>query len=302
MIKAGVMLTALIRVIVQSIFGNYKIIHIHGASYNSFKRKKYFIHLAKFFHKKVIYHIHGGGFEEFYNQNKKEVKNVLLKCDTIVVLSDYWKFFFTNEIGCKQVVIIRNIIENPIFQKVQKKDSVLHFVLLGLLGKNKGVYDLLEEIKDHKEFYQHKIKLHLGGNGEVENIQSFIRQHDLSEIVTYEGWVSGQKKQELLSNSDVYILPSYKEGMPLSIIEAMSYKLPIISTLIGSIPELVDSTNGILIPPGDKKSLHCANVKILNNKDKLKQMGLASYQKAQNYFPENIEETLTKLYSSLLNL
>ena len=79
MIKAGVMLTALIRVIVQSIFGNYKIIHIHGASYNSFKRKKYFIHLAKFFHKKVIYHIHGGGFEEFYNQNKKEVKNVLLE-------------------------------------------------------------------------------------------------------------------------------------------------------------------------------------------------------------------------------
>ena len=95
---------------------NIRIIHIHGASYASFWRKRIFIYIAKFFKKKVVYHMHGGGFKEFALKHGTIVKKTLRQCDVIVVLSNSWQDFFVNNLECKNVVIIRNIIEYPIYE------------------------------------------------------------------------------------------------------------------------------------------------------------------------------------------
>lgn len=89
------------------------IVHIHTASYNSFYRKKHFINLSKFFNKKIVLHIHGGGFKDFYKSNPEKIKKYLLKCDKIVALSENWKAFYENEIGLKNVNVIANIIDYP---------------------------------------------------------------------------------------------------------------------------------------------------------------------------------------------
>lgn len=299
--KLVAFLFAYLKLVIVLIFGNYKIIHIHGASYNSFWRKSYIISLVNFFHKKVIYHIHGGGFEEFYKSDPIKIKRVLLKCDVVVVLSEYWKLFFQNEIGCNRVEVIRNMIERPIVFHNNVNDSLLcHFTLLGLLGQNKGVYDLLKVINKNKIYYRGKLKLHLGGDGEIENVNSFIDKYDLSDLVVYEGWVSGKVKQELLSNTNVYILPSYKEGLPLSVIEAMSYSLPIIATPVGGIPELVDCNNGILVDPGNMEQIENAIMFFLNNRKKIRVMGDVSFQKSQKYFSNVIELELVNLYTTFL--
>ena len=277
-----------------------RIVHIHTASYNSFKRSALFISLAKFFKRKVVIHIHGGGFKEYYEKNTSFVHKNLLKCDTIVALTEYWKEFFKG-LGFKNVIVVPNIVDSPIIQEKKYHDDKVHILYLGLITKAKGIYDLLDVINEHKVEFDGKITLHIGGNGETTTIQNIIKEQNLSDIVKFEGWVSGEKKVELLNNTDVFILPSYTEGLPISILEAMSYKLPVISTPVGGIPEVVkDEENGFLITPGDKKALYNTIIKLATDKEQRMSMGELSYKKVQPHFPENVSARLENIYKELL--
>ena len=91
---------------------------------------------------------------------------------------------------------------------------------------------------------------------EEEIIKAFIQNNQISDIAVFEGWVTGDKKIEYLNWADIYILPSYNEGLPIAILEAMSYSHPIISTPVGGIPEVVkDHQNGILVEPGNLEQI-----------------------------------------------
>lgn len=278
-----------------------RIVHIHTASYNSFKRSTLFISLAKIFKRKIVIHIHGGGFKEYYEKNRRFVHKHLLKCDTIIALTEYWKDFF-NRLGFDNVVIIPNIVEFPIMQEKKCKDNKIHLLYMGMISKAKGIYDLLDVINELKAEFENKIILHIGGNGETVTLQNIIKEQDLSNVIKFEGWVSGKKKIELLNNADIFILPSYTEGLPISILEAMSYSLPIISTNVGGIPEVINNgENGFLVTPGDKKGFFCSIMKLSKDKALREKMGEASYQMIQPYFPDNVSEKLASIYNALLN-
>lgn len=281
---------------------NIKIIHIHGASYASFWRKSFFIIIAKIFRKEVIYHIHGGGFKKFSKEHSKCVNYILSKVDIVVVLSESWLTFFHEELKCKDVRIIHNIIEEPVYtDKESKNKNECVFLFLGLICKNKGVYDLLQIIKNNEEVYRGKNKFIIGGNGETDDLLNFIKTNNLEDIVEYAGWVSGKKKADLFNLADVYILPSYFEGLPISILEAMSYHLPIISTNVGGIPEIVrNGINGFLINPGDIEALTKSIFDMADNKENRIKMGEESYKICIPYMASNVKQDLSILYSNLL--
>lgn len=276
-----------------------KIVHVQGSVGASFWRKAIFIYIAKFFHKKVVWHMHAGRFAVFYQQHRYAVRKVVNKSDVIIALSEYWKEYFKNEFPTKRVEIIKNVISAPRVHKQQTGYFTLLF--LGLLGKNKGIYDLLECIWDHKVEFQGKLKLYIGGNGEIEHVKQLIKENGIADIVIFEGWVSGDKKIELLNKSDAYILPSYKEGLPISILEAMSYGMPIISTPVGGIPEIVSNgENGYLVEPGNKEDIYKAIISLLNDSDLRNRMGSVSLSRVGEHLPEYVEKQLETLYDSLL--
>lgn len=276
-----------------------KIVHVQGSVGASFWRKAIFIYIAKFFHKKVVWHMHAGRFAVFYQQHRYAVRKVVNKSDVIIALSEYWKEYFKNEFPTKRVEIIKNVISAPRVHKQQTGYFTLLF--LGLLGKNKGIYDLLECIRDHKVEFQGKLKLYIGGNGEIEYVKQLIKEYGIADITIFEGWVSGDKKIELLNKSDAYILPSYKEGLPISILEAMSYGMPIISTPVGGIPEIVSNgENGYLVEPGNKEDIYKAIISLLNDSDLRNRMGSVSLSRVGEHLPEYVEKQLETLYDSLL--
>ena len=276
-----------------------KIVHVQGSVGASFWRKAIFIYIAKFFHKKVVWHMHAGRFAVFYQQHRYAVRKVVDKSDVIIALSEYWKEYFKNEFPTKRVEIIKNVISAPVVHKQQTGYFTLLF--LGLLGKNKGIYDLLECIRDHKVEFQGKLKLYIGGNGEIEHVKQLIKEYGIADIVIFEGWVSGDKKIELLNKSDAYILPSYKEGLPISILEAMGYGMPIISTPVGGIPEIVSNgENGYLVEPGNKEDIYKAIMSLLNDADLRNRMGRISLSRVGEHLPEYVEKQLETLYDSLL--
>ena len=275
-----------------------EIVHVHGSSGSSFWRKRLFINIAKLFNKKIVLHMHSGRFVDFSKDHKKSVSNTLKKCDAVIALSEYWKDFFEKEFDYHKVTVVKNVIAKPIFCKQEHKQFTLLF--LGLIGSNKGIYDLLDVIDTHQEEFRGDFILKVGGNGEVEKLQELIAKKGISDIVNYEGWVSGDKKADLLNGADVYVLPSYKEGLPISILEAMSYSLPVISTRVGGIPEIIiNGKNGFLINPGDKEALYESIIKLKNSEELRIKMGELSKPIVQEHLPQYVENQLKELYDSL---
>lgn len=275
-----------------------KIVHIHTASYNSFRRSAIFLKLANALGKKTILHIHGGGFKDYYATNPTWIAKTLNSSDAIITLSESWREYYASITNGPAIFILENIIANPNISK-RNKSTKCNLLFLGKIEQLKGIYDLLEVLYQNKQNFSDKIELHIGGGGEVDKLKELISEYELENMVCYEGFVSGNKKEALLNNCDAYILPSYTEGLPVSILEAMSYGKPILSTPVGGIPEVVKD-NGILFEPGDLTAIGKAIELIANDESQRKEMGLKSEEIIKAYLPANVEIKLEKIYTRIL--
>lgn len=275
-----------------------KIVHIHTASDNGFKRNILFVNLASLLGKKVVLHIHSGRFNDYYERNKQQVEKVFSKCDVVIALTRNIKEFY-EKMGCKNVFVINNIIESPTVEDDNLDDHYIHYLYLGVITRTKGIYDLLDVIIEHKDDLYGKFILHVGGNKETEQLQSIIKDNNLEEIVKFEGWVSGMKKTDLFNKCDVFILPSYTEGLPISILEAQSYGLFTVATNVGGIPEIVNEYNGILFTPQDKEALFKIIMQLDSDRSFRKNRSKIR-ENSKVYEPEYVCDQLEALYSDLL--
>lgn len=297
--------TSYLRMIVKMcVDPKVRIVHLHSAADGSFWRKAQLIKLSKLFNKKTILHIHASRFKDFYNEsiaNKKRwIESVLHKTDILVVLSESWKEWFVG-IGIQEekIVVLHNITSYPtIIQENQSKDNKIHFLFMGEIGQRKGVFDILRGLVKYRNELKDKLELRIGGNRNEEQLIQFIKDNNLGDLVKFEGWVSGEKKIRLLNWADVYILPSFNEGLPISILEAMSYGCPIISTPVGGIPEVV-SSNGILVTPGNEEEIYAAMKRYVNNPELIQIEGKESFKKVESYLPDRVMEDLKNIYERL---
>lgn len=246
----------------------YDIVHIHMASRRSTFRKGKYVRIAKAKSKKVIIHIHGAEYKKFYAEcNEKQkgyVKETLQLADKIIVLSEEWKEFFKTLVNEDKIEVVYNAIVIP--KDFNKSLDTEKMLFLGRLGKRKGIYDLLDVMEKVCENHKN-VKLYIGGDGEVEEVQKLIVEKKLENNVEYIGWTAGAKKDEYLRNCSFYVLPSYNEGMPMSVLEGMAYKNVTISTNVGGIPKVISNEeNGIIIEPGDKDKLYEYILKLLEDR------------------------------------
>jgi glycosyltransferase involved in cell wall biosynthesis len=285
-----------------------EIVHIHGAAGGSLFRKSFVFIIAKYlFGKKVIYHSHGSELVMFYEKSNWVVKKYtdwfFGGVDVIICLSQKWESFFRKNFNVKRIVILENIIEKndcPAKQPVAKESKIV-FLFLGSVGYRKGVFDLLDVINENKEYFTGKILLRIAGRGEIKRLENFLDTNKLHEIVQFVGWITGEEKKKLLSESDIYILPSYNEGLPISILEAMSFRLPIVSTTVGGIPEIVkNGENGFLITPGDKQEMFERIKWFIENKNDIDKFGEHSFETVKPYYADVVIPRLQDVYISLL--
>lgn len=280
---------------------NIKIVHIHSASYGSFLRKSIVLRIAKFFKKKVIFHIHGAEFELFYQRSsqikQKNITRILDKADAIIVLSKQWKESISKISSNKNIIILYNPTSIKELKHVPSETT--RFLFMGRIEKRKGVYEIIESAKHIKN---QNIEVNLYGDGSIEKFANMIKEEKLEQKIKIKGWISGDKKDEVYYNSDVLLLPSFNEGLPMSILEAMAYGLPVISTPVGGIAEAVEEgVNGFLVSPGDAKAL-AEKMDLLTNDNALREkMGQESYKFAKEKFDiKVIIEQLQEIYEQLL--
>lgn len=287
---------------------NVKILHLHTAADGSFWRKSMLVKLGHRLGKKVVLHVHASRFKDFYNEasqkNKQRILQTLNIVDVLIVLSHSWKEWFASlGIPEDKIVILHNITSYPTkIESAHIKDGKVHFLFMGEIGQRKGVFDILRALTKHRDELAGKVELRIGGNKHEEELKKVITDGKLQDIVKFEGWVGGEKKLQLLNWADVFILPSFNEGLPISILEAMSYGHPIISTPVGGIPEVVETgRNGILVTPGNEKEIFDAMNYYVENQDKIISEGEVSKEVAQTYLPDYVLNHLKEIYETLIS-
>lgn len=266
-----------------------KIAHIHTSSKGSFLRKSMIMYVAKAFGKKTILHVHGSEFKVFYDKSpdiiKKFIEKTFDNADCVIVLSKQWKDIISQITKNENI----QIVYNPIKIHEPNKLEGANFLFMGRLGKRKGVFDIFEAAKS----VCGDVVINLYGDGEIDKSLA-------PENVKIHGWVSGEEKDKILRNSDVLLLPSYNEGLPISILEAMSYGMPIISTPVGGIVEAVENNvNGFIVNCGDTSDL-AAKINALCDKDLRLKMGAESFRLVKEKFDVEIIKTrLKEIYDEL---
>ncbi len=227
------------------------LVHIHMSEPPSALRKCLFMWLAKLSGKKIIVHFHSFSPETTINGKYSKVYRYLFtRADVVIVLSQLWKKY-VNDAFClgDKVRVVYNPCTADIFpEKYEKKRQILY---AGTVNARKGYRDMIEAFaKIAKEFPDWQIIF--AGNGEVEQGKELARKLGIESQTVFLGWVSGKAKDKAFKEATVFCLPSYAEGFPMSVLDAWSYGLPVITTPVGGIPDVAqDGVNMLLFNPGD---------------------------------------------------
>lgn len=149
--------------------------------------------------------------------------------------------------------------------------TTVRVVALGTLGERKGTFDLLEAA-ERLQMRRPEIRFIFVGGGELDRFQALVSERRLANV-SLAGAVDDASRVALLHGSDVFALPSHAEGQPIAILEGMAAGLPILSTTVGSIPEVVGESNGIVIPPRSVEGLVAAIERLADDAALRERMG-----------------------------
>lgn len=293
------LVAAVARIRFERMIRRNDILHVHMSSDNSFYRKAVFIRKAHKEGKRIIIHMHGSTFDLFYKERcsdaqKQQVREVFAMADQVIALSEDWKEFLAEYIcDAQKIVVIYNAVKIP--ETYQKDYANRKMLFLGILGQRKGTYDLIEVLPEILRQYP-DCHVYFGGDGERQQAEQMCREQGIADRVTFLGWVRGAEKEKLLKECSIYVLPTYHEGMPMSILEAMSYGMAVVSTYVGGIPHIIaDGENGLLCEAGDRKILCRKLLDLLADQSLRERLGRNAYQMINCKF--DAKENVKKVYA-----
>lgn len=196
---------------------------------------------------------------------------VFKNCDTVMCQGVAWKSYFAEVTGVRdnKFVVVKNWLNTSIYLPSTSRcdqSPRVRVLFLGWLEKNKGIFDLLHAVKASQDLQRACLFTICGQGSEYEKVKEFLNDNKLDHCFDLRGWIIGQEKIAALVQSDILVLPSYREGLPNSLLEAMAAECAIIATNVGAIPDVIQAdNNGILINPGDSKGLTDELVRLAND-------------------------------------
>jgi glycosyltransferase involved in cell wall biosynthesis len=249
---------------------NPRIVHVQMASFFYFYRRSIDIIICRIFGKKVIFHLRGASFIDFYKKSSAikqwMIRMVLAASNRVIALSDYWKDFLSTIVIRDKISVVPNGVVLAEFRIEKDRRCELGIpsgsivtIFIGPIGKRKGAFDVLDAIPKVIPIVENIIFLFCGTGeltGEMEAFKELIKEERFHKYVRYVEHITGQQLRDMYLASDIFVLPSYAENLPNSMLEAMAAGLPVVVSDVGAIPEIVtDGTNGFMIRAGDVKAI-----------------------------------------------
>ena len=251
----------------------------------------------------IVLHVHGGRYMNKFDLEvpyvyRCLVKSFLINSRSILVLSPLEKqkilhsfpmFSSDNIYVVPNAVFVPNIIKKP-------TKNYIALLYLGRIDKAKGLKKIIDAVSC---LYHASIRFQLsicGVGSDMKWLKSIIPP-ELKEYIVFEGLVYGERKREILSCSDFYLLPSDYEGLPISLLEAMAFSVIPIVSAVGSIPEVVNSSNGRLVE--SVSDIVCAIEEIASSDNKDNIAAAARQTILDNYSVQNQVKSINSIYNSI---
>lgn len=237
----------------------------------------------------------------------KIIKFLFNKAEYFLCQGKVWHDFAKSNLkfNINKAVIINNwtateeLIEIGDSRLFNQNDKFLKFLFVGWVIEEKGIKQLLESTNNLiKKGY--KISVDIIGDGKLmPYCNQYIKDNNLSKFVSFKGWLNSVSVNEHLKNSDVFILPSWHEGMPNSLIEALSAALPCIVTSVGVIPNYLEhNQSALIIKSRNVIALENSMKTMIEDYELRKKLSKNGHLVAKNVFLQN--KALKKL-STILN-
>jgi glycosyltransferase involved in cell wall biosynthesis len=289
------------------------VIHLHTSQGVAWLKDTFFILVGKAYRCHVVLHMHGGNFDELYNKNARFVqyytRRVMRLTDAVIAVSAEWRRRLAHIVPIDRVFTFRNCIAVDAFlpRFSHRSTNGAQVLFLGAIGSGKGAFDLLEAMGRLKT---RGCSLHLWvagyeeRDGDLARARTRLEELHLEDTCQLVGTVRGAKKAQLLSEASLFVLPSYHEGLPMAILEALAAGLAVVATPVGGIPEVIeDGYNGFLVTPGDVEALAEKLAILANDRYLCEVMGRRSRKIAkQELDVKPYMKRLVALYESLVNL
>lgn len=294
------------------LFNNIQIVHQNTSlGRKGILRDSIYIILSKLLQKKMLLFIHG--WDENYAQQIDKSKfntfRIIYRLsDQIIVLSQSFKDQLIRWNFNENIIVERNFVNQEDLANFQIEDKIrslkekkeVSLLFLSRLEKEKGLYESIEIFQSLKD-KSYPVKLNIAGDGpEYEKIQMIQKS---KPDIYFHHYVTGKEKSDLFSQSDIFILPSYSEGMPISLIEAMAYGLIVICRTTGGIKDFFENDK---MGYGQNENNIISYVEqieyYINHREKMTEIANYNYRYSQQYFYlKDAIQRLENIYKGMIN-
>jgi glycosyltransferase involved in cell wall biosynthesis len=294
---------ALVKLIKGRITGQLAGVHVNMAERLSLWRKSAVVVASKGLGVPVVLHLHAAQLHHYYRGLPKPLRAVVRWVfslpQSVVVLGGAARRFVIDELHVpeKRVDIVINGVPEPAAGvPVRARAGTQRVLFLGNLSERKGVSDLLNALAQ-PGFEGIPLEVTIAGGGDVEGYEAKARALGVDKFVKFAGWCDQARVAQLMAATDVLVLPSYDEGLPLVILEALAHGVAVVCTPVGEIPTaLTDGVNAKFVQPGDVPGIAAGLQQVLADRElqaTLGRNGRALYDKRYS---------LTKFFTSVARI
>jgi glycosyltransferase involved in cell wall biosynthesis len=284
--------------------GDVDALHIHVAAGGSAIRKAILARFARSLGIPYIVHLHGSRFHQFWDvagpRARKLVDRMFAESSATIVLGNFWAKLVADHVPAvrSKILILPNATAPMHLCHEPADDGRVRISFLGEVGARKGTPQLvraLGQLADRRDW-----TATIAGNGSVEETIAASRQLGIGDRVSVPGWLDGAGTTDVLRKTDIFVLPSFAENLPMSILEAFAAGAAVVATPVGAVPDVIThDKNGLLVEAGDVDGLASALRRLIADRDLRNALGAAAKRDhAERY---NIENYVTKLEDIWLN-
>ncbi|WP_170915027.1 MULTISPECIES: glycosyltransferase family 4 protein [unclassified Mycobacterium] len=284
--------------------GHIDVLHVHLGHGGSVARKAVPLWAARLRGVPALIHAHSFDFAGWYREQRAAVQRGVrwgLRADQWIILGRDLADEYTAclQLDPSRVSVLRNPVRIP-EQTAISPGGILTAVSLGRLGRRKGTYDIIRATSALAPEIRAALHIHLAGDGEVEQARTAVTSAGVADVITVHGWLDAASGAELLSGADIFVLPSYAEGLPMALLEAMASAVAVITSPVGSIAEVVrDGENGLLVAPGDIDALAAALSRLTTDQQERRRLAAAGRETVRGLDIADWEAQLVRMWKSL---
>ncbi|MBM4315492.1 MAG: glycosyltransferase family 4 protein [Deltaproteobacteria bacterium] len=287
------------------------IVHLNTSlDQKAFWRDAVYMLVAKLFGKRVVYQIHGGDLPQQFFGGRPLLTGFLRQLlrwpDAVVLLASLEREAYGRFSRFRTLRVIPNAIElddHPPNYRKEFRSETIRLGYIGRLAYNKGIVEAIDALGILRKSGYGQVTLTLAGSGPAEeSLRARVKLLGLEGYVTFSGELFGQQKKSFWRHTDIFVFPTYQEGLPYAVLESLDSGTPMVTTQAGGIRDVItDGVEGIFVEPRDAAGVAAAIQTLMSDRGRMESMSAACVARAREWYGiDRLARQFSELYGSVL--